>query len=386
MHVIRLHIKFVFAFLCMTFLWSCAEEHVITQPGKDIVPPLTVDVIKSPAYFGNNIYPSFQYMAPFLPVGRDTLSFLNNVFELLLKSIPEKTERIVIRMEAGEFNEVSETIYILEKTEDTVSLRPQVKWRYDHLLANKQSRNIIINWSINCGNENIPLQCTYSLRSINELPFGIITDDRDTLFLPELFCGYINEEHPLLDKMQKELIRQGVIDDFEGYLSGSDDELYNEIWSVTFLMQQRNLRYSNSAVIPGTDGSSFQRVRLLDEVYESGLANCLDGVCFFASFYLRLGLDVALVFTPGHCFLRVEKNEPGEYWYIETTMLGMIDLDYYDEDEKIVESLGLFEKALRTGDRNYNEALAGLLSGAPDYKIVPVNRIRKYIPILFINN
>lgn len=383
MNVNRLHIIYVFVFLCINLLWACSDEHVITQPEQESALPLSINVVKSPTYFGNNIYPSFQYMVPFLPVSRDTLDFLNNIFELMLKSIPDKARRIVIRMEAGEFNEASEIIYVPEDKEDSICLRPQIKWKYDRLLANKQSRNITLNWLVNCGDKNIPIQYTYSLRSINELPFGIVTEHNDTLFLPELFCGYINEEHSLLDEMQKELIRQGMIDDFEGYLSGNDNELYNEIWSVTFLMQQRNLRYSNSAVIPGTDGSSFQRVRMLEEVYESGLANCLDGVCFFASFYLRLGLDVALVFTPGHCFLRVEKNESGDYWYIETTMLGMIDLNYYDDDEKIIESLGLFEKALRTGDRNYREALNGLQAGDPDYKIVNVNKIRKYIPILF---
>ncbi len=137
------------------------------------------------------------------------------------------------------------------------------------------------------------------------------------------------------------------------------------MWWVWQYFSMRGTTYSNipttsSNVVESTDGTKIysQYVRFFDQCYNYKQANCVDGSCLLASIYRKIGLDVALVLVPEHCFLAVRPqtddvkgHEEENIIFLETTRMGntRINNDNTQYDPKNEgDNWALFQDAIST--------------------------------------
>ncbi len=82
--------------------------------------------------------------------------------------------------------------------------------------------------------------------------------------------------------------------------------------------------------------SFSQRVRTFDDALDSSQINCVDGSVLFASLLRSINIDPILVRTPGHMFVGYyTDNSHKDMNFLETTMIGDVDLDDFFPDEQL---------------------------------------------------
>jgi hypothetical protein len=210
---------------------------------------------------------------------------------------------------------------------DVYYVLPKIRYKFDALVANKQARPVSVSIAVKIDGENAgDATENLTLRSINECPFLLLdADDPESgEDLSFLFAAYVNEDHPLVDKILKDALKSGVVDAFTGYQSGNPMEVLKQVYAVWHAVQQNGVKYSD---ISTTSGSSkvvlSQHVRLLDDSLANEQANCVDGSVLFASVLRKIGIEAGLVLVPRHCYLGFFGDpERKQLFGLETTMIG----------------------------------------------------------------
>ena len=121
-----------------------------------------------------------------------------------------------------------------------------------------------------------------------------------------------------------------------------------------------------------------QRVRTFDDALESSQINCVDGSVLFASLLRAINIEPILVRTPGHMFVGYyTDNSHKDMNFLETTMIGDVDLDDFFPDEQLDStmvgksqnqmSLLTFEKSKQYANKKYKENEKGIHSGKLNY-------------------
>ena len=78
-----------------------------------------------------------------------------------------------------------------------------------------------------------------------------------------------------------------------------------------------------------------QRVRTLDDALESSQINCVDGSVLLASLMKAININPILVRIPGHMFVGYYTDKSHKNMnFLETTMIGDVNLDDFFPDEK----------------------------------------------------
>jgi hypothetical protein len=131
------------------------------------------------------------------------------------------------------------------------------------------------------------------------------------------------------------------------------------------LKQEADITYVNSLIsFTPEQGMANQRVRLPRESLKDSQANCIDGTVLFASLLEAVSLSPAIVIVPGHAFIAWEtwKDAPGEWKYLETTMIGTHS----------------FEEAHRAGEVNAAryQALAQKTGSPQIFRLLPLRELR----------
>ena len=170
-----------------------------------------------------------------------------------------------------------------------------------------------------------------------------------------------------------------------------DKQVY-ALWNV---LQKRKFRYSS---VSNTSLSSnvvySQRVRTFDDALESSQINCVDGSVLFASLLRAINIEPILVRTPGHMFVGYyTDNSHKDMNFLETTMIGDVDLDDFFPDEQLDStmvgksqnqmSLLTFEKSKQYANKKYKENEKGIHSGKLNYMFLEISKDvrRKIQPI-----
>ncbi len=215
---------------------------------------------------------------------------------------------------------------------DVYYVLPRIRYKFDALVANKQARPVSVSVAVKLDgkdagttNENL------TLRSINECPFLLLNPEDETdpgEDLSFLFAGYVNEDHPLVDKILKDALKLGVVDAFTGYQSNDPLEVYKQVYAVWHALQQHGIKYSDISTTSGTSKVVLsQHVRLLDDSLAAEQANCVDGSVLFASVLRKIGIEPSLILVPGHCYLGFFSDREREHLMgLETTLIGARDL------------------------------------------------------------
>jgi len=326
-----------------------------------------------------------------------------------LKGPSDEKVTVTVEIEGDRFIKKSKLEAVIPTNKD-LEVFPRISYNYDALEQLVQPKSENVYFRLLYGSA-VLLEKTEVVRfhSVNEVPIYELSrwDGKSIIDHRIFFSAYVNEDDPLIDKILEEAFQIGMAEkigygnnfSFSGYQlkdqngnSGSSVDLQVlAIWSV-FL--NHNVKYSDITTTSTANNTIVtQYVRTLGESFGNNQANCVDGSVLFASVLRKIGIEPYLILVPGHMFLGYLRNkEPADFSFLETTMLGDVDISKYAKDNSLwgmfVELLGgntqssvtneSFNAALAVGQKNFNEAKDGLFDdNNNDYMIISISDCRE---------
>lgn len=272
--------------------------------------------------FDNQVFPSFVIgWANYKGVKEEDMgsslgfNIITNLSGVVLKWEIEASDKNYFTIDSGYINcdDIRRTNYFL----------PKIAWNYRALTKHETSAPLNIYFRLidpNTGNK-VEKLVNVNLRSINDC----LIKYNGTKF-HYLFASYINEDHPEIDKILKQMLNTKMIDAVLGYQWGKVyvDLQVAALWRV---LHDRGFQYSSITDNSGWNDSKglfSQTVRTFDNSLKTNQANCVDGTVVFASVLKRMGIRPIMVTVPGHCFLGyyADDTTTTDIRFLETTMMS----------------------------------------------------------------
>lgn len=298
----------------------------------------------------------------------------------------------VVRIELAEtpFYARSVSIFVLPKEHTEYIIYPDILWRYNALRDNEQAEPISVVSNVEVDGKDLGQKVrTFSVRSINECLLGFnkqLPDGRTRYVSTRLFyAAYVNEENPLIDKVLREALNTRIVRRFLGYQS-TPEMVDKQVYALWYVLQKRNFRYSSVSYSSLSSNVVYaQRVRTFEDALNSSQINCVDGSVLFASLLRAINITPVLVQMPGHMFVGYYTDSAKKnLTFLETTMIGDVDLDDYFPDEKLdstrtTKSQGemsrlTFEKSKEYALREYMRVKDKVQANKPNYLFVEINK------------
>lgn len=294
-----------------------------------------------------------------------------------------------VRVEVGETPFFSRSIseFVLDKSHTNYIIYPDIIWNYEALKNNTQAEPISVAVTVEMNGKKLGQRVRpFSVRSINECLLGYVTDGTAFHDTGIFFAAYVNEENPMIDKLLREALDTRIVTRFLGYQAGKPEAVDKQVYALWNILQKRSFRYSS---VSNTSLSSnivySQRVRTFDDALESSQINCVDGSVLFASLLRAINIEPILVRTPGHMFVGYYTDSSHKNMnFLETTMIGDVDLDDFFPDEKLDStmvgksqnqmSLITFEKSKEYANEKYKQNEKGIHSGKLNYMFLEISK------------
>lgn len=298
----------------------------------------------------------------------------------------------VVRIELAEtpFYARSVSTFVLPKEHTEYIIYPDILWRYNALRDNEQAEpiSVVANVEVDGKDQGQKVR-TFSVRSINECLLGFnkqLPDGRTRYVSTRLFyAAYVNEENPLIDKVLREALNTRIVRRFLGYQS-TPEMVDKQVYALWYVLQKRNFKYSSVSYSSLSSNVVYaQRVRTFEDALNSSQINCVDGSVLFASLLRAINITPVLVQMPGHMFVGYYTDSAKKnLTFLETTMIGDVDLDDYFPDEKLdstrtTKSQGemsrlTFEKSKEYALREYMRVKDKVQANKPNYLFVEINK------------
>lgn len=298
----------------------------------------------------------------------------------------------VVRIELAEtpFYARSASTFVLPKERTEYIIYPDILWRYNALRDNEQAEPISVVANVEVDGKDLGQKVrTFSVRSINECLLGFnkqLPDGRTRYVSTRLFyAAYVNEENPLIDKVLREALNTRIVRRFLGYQS-TPEMVDKQVYALWYVLQKRNFKYSSVSYSSLSSNVVYaQRVRTFEDALNSSQINCVDGSVLFASLLRAINITPVLVQMPGHMFVGYYTDSAKKnLTFLETTMIGDVDLDDYFPDEKLdstrtTKSQGemsrlTFEKSKEYALREYMRVKDKVRANKPNYLFVEINK------------
>lgn len=298
----------------------------------------------------------------------------------------------VVRIELAEtpFYARSVSTFVLPKEHTEYIIYPDILWRYNALRDNEQAEPISVVANVEVDGKDLGQKVrTFSVRSINECLLGFnkqLPDGRTRYVSTRLFyAAYVNEENPLIDKVLREALNTRIVRRFLGYQS-TPEMVDKQVYALWYVLQKRNFKYSSVSYSSLSSNVVYaQRVRTFEDALNSSQINCVDGSVLFASLLRAINITPVLVQMPGHMFVGYYTDSAKKnLTFLETTMIGDVDLDDYFPDEKLdstrtAKSQGemsrlTFEKSKEYALREYMRVKDKVRANKPNYLFVEINK------------
>lgn len=298
----------------------------------------------------------------------------------------------VVRIELAEtpFYARSVSTFVLPKEHTEYIIYPDILWRYNALRDNEQAEPISVVANVEVDGKDLGQKVrTFSVRSINECLLGFnkqLPDGRTRYVSTRLFyAAYVNEENPLIDKVLREALNTRIVRCFLGYQS-TPEMVDKQVYALWYVLQKRNFKYSSVSYSSLSSNVVYaQRVRTFEDALNSSQINCVDGSVLFASLLRAINITPVLVQMPGHMFVGYYTDSAKKnLTFLETTMIGDVDLDDYFPDEKLdstrtTKSQGemsrlTFEKSKEYALREYMRVKDKVRANKPNYLFVEINK------------
>lgn len=299
----------------------------------------------------------------------------------------------VVRIELNEtpFYARSVSTFILPQKDTDYIIYPDILWRYDALRANEQAEPISVVAHVELNGKDLGQKVrTFSVRSVNECLLGYmkaLPGGRRTFVSTRLFyAAYVNEESPLIDKLLREALNTRIVRSFLGYQRGTAASVDRQVYALWYVLQKRNFKYSSVSYSWLSSNMVYaQRVRTFEDAFNSSQINCVDGSVLFASLLRAINITPVLVQLPGHMFVGYyTDNARKNLTFLETTMIGNVDLDDYFPDEKLDSTMTgksqsemsrlTFEKSKEYAMREYSRAEKQVRTNRPGYLFVEISK------------
>jgi hypothetical protein len=215
-------------------------------------------------------------------------------------------------------------------------IAPKVNYKFERLRKVTQQVPLNVTFEVEVDGESSGEKHeTLQVRSINDCPFGVAKseetlDDENFIAgsteLGWMFAAYVNENHPMLDKILQEALETKIVSAFR-VTTHEHDETLRQVFAVWSALQKRGLQYSSTTTTPGgSETVQSQFVRFVDQSLTNTQANCVDGSVLFASILRKISIEPFLVTVPGHMYagfyLGASKSQ---FIGLETTVLGLPD-------------------------------------------------------------
>lgn len=298
----------------------------------------------------------------------------------------------VVRIELAEtpFYARSVSTFVLPKEHTEYIIYPDILWRYNALRDNEQAEPISVVANVEVDGKDLGQKVrTFSVRSINECLLGFnkqLPDGRTRYVSTRLFyAAYVNEENPLIDKVLREALNTRIVRRFLGYQS-TPEMVDKQVYALWYVLQKRNFKYSSVSYSSLSSNVVYaQRVRTFEDALNSSQINCVDGSVLFASLLRAINITPVLMQMPGHMFVGYYTDSAKKnLTFLETTMIGDVDLDDYFPDEKLdstrtTKSQGemsrlTFEKSKEYALREYMRVKDKVQANKPNYLFVEINK------------
>lgn len=298
----------------------------------------------------------------------------------------------VVRIELAEtpFYARSVSTFVLPKEHTEYIIYPDILWRYNALRNNEQAEPISVVANVEVDGKDLGQKVrTFSVRSINECLLGFnkqLSDGRTRYVSTRLFyAAYVNEENPLIDKVLREALNTRIVRRFLGYQS-TPEMVDKQVYALWYVLQKHNFKYSSVSYSSLSSNVVYaQRVRTFEDALNSSQINCVDGSVLFASLLRAINITPVLVQMPGHMFVGYYTDSAKKnLTFLETTMIGDVDLDDYFPDEKLdstrtTKSQGemsrlTFEKSKEYALREYMRVKDKVRANKPNYLFVEINK------------
>lgn len=298
----------------------------------------------------------------------------------------------VVRIELAEtpFYARSVSTFVLPKEHTEYIIYPDILWRYNALRNNEQAEPISVVANVEVDGKDLGQKVrTFSVRSINECLLGFnkqLSDGRTRYVSTRLFyAAYVNEENPLIDKVLREALNTRIVRRFLGYQS-TPEMVDKQVYALWYVLQKRNFKYSSVSYSSLSSNVVYaQRVRTFEDALNSSQINCVDGSVLFASLLRAINITPVLVQMPGHMFVGYYTDSAKKnLTFLETTMIGDVDLDDYFPDERLdstrtTKSQGemsrlTFEKSKEYALREYMRVKDKVQANKPNYLFVEINK------------
>ncbi|WP_298307165.1 hypothetical protein [Flavobacterium sp.] len=342
--------------------------------------------------FDNQIFPSFiigwaTYKGEKNEDMGSSLGFKinTNLSNVVLKWEIESSDKSFFAIDSGYVN--------CDELKGSRNFMPKIAWNYRELTKNETSTPLNIYFRLvdpNTG-KKVEKLVNVNLRSINDC---MIKYNQNKYHY--LFASYVNEDHPEIDKILKQMLDTKMIDAVLGYQWGEEyvDLQIAALWRV---LHDRGFQYSSITDNSGYNESTglfSQTVRSFDSSMKTNQANCVDGSIIFASVLKRIGIRPVLITVPGHCFLGYYTDDTpnASLRFIETTMMSNKNF-ITNPKSSIAKYKDVLAKTLpknsKISDLNkayYLEFLSAKVEGQNKYTINMEKYGKDYVNLLDIND
>jgi hypothetical protein len=265
----------------------------------------------------------------------------------------------------------------LPRAGDWYQVYPTMLWDWKRLHGVRRAMPETIEFALELdGHPPVRRSQRVRVRSVNDAPYSV-EDGGQRTDLSWIFAAYVDEEHPLVQRILGDALKAGTVKRFDGYQSGDPEQVYRQVFAIWQVLARRGIRYSSiTRTSAASDAVLSQYVRFLDESWDNRQANCVDGSVLLASVLRRIDLDPQLVLVPGHMFLAFALDAEGrEFAYLETTRLGNA-ADRAQGGGNT--TLANFEAAAEEGLARYTAAAERFGDpAAPEFRIVDIGAARK---------
>ena len=284
-------------------------------------------------------------------------------------------------------------------------IAPKVSYRFDQLRKMTQQVPINVDFAVEIDGKSAGDKTeTLQVRSLNDCPFGVSNDEEtinDENFIAGaaslgwMFAAYVNENHPLLDKILKEALDTKIVNAFLHYQTDSEADVLAQVFAVWTALQNRGIKYSSTTTTPGGSNVVYsQYIRFVDQSISNSQANCADGSVLFASVLRKLSIKPFLVTIPGHMYIGFyTKPDKSEFVGLETTVIGangatdeakegepaaLTELrDKLDESIKSKKAWGTFARAIQIASADLAQNADKFDAGDPGYQMIDLDEARE---------
>lgn len=275
----------------------------------------------------------------------------------------------------------------LPKAGEKYKIYPKLDYDYDALYSviEPVPETISVKLTL-AGNEVGTQEKTVEIRSIQDCLFAMKANDGKIKPYEFEFAAYVNENHPLIDRILKRALDLKLVNSFDGYQGGAAG-VYEQAFAIWNVLQRQGIKYS-SITTPSAESEKVfaQHVRSLEDSIANTQANCVDGSVMFASIFRKIGLKTFLVVIPDHCFMGIVEDETAKkVLIIETTLIGNVDLKQLSLERGINSlksgrknnlSWTSFEQATQYGAKEFQEALPKIKNHKLGYYLINIDECR----------